>query len=450
MTVTDEKEEEWKKLNERIAKAKESKKITEAQKEFSRVLNENIGDVKVKKDSKERPAQYIQKYSKPGGSLIAEAVIVGDIPYFAVARTTNDNGNVNITLEDSIKVGDRTEYKPFELEAYLNKPYTFKSHEEFDETIEKAKHETRDTLHQKVKKIWSKYIDADDFHLSICAADIIFTYYQDKIGMTHYLFFVGNNNSGKSNNLLVLKHLAYRNFTASDMTAANIFTFLGSGEEGQGTLCEDEADRIDNDLQKMGIYKNGYIAGIQVPRTDVSVGRKQQKYNTYCFKAFAAEKFPDPVKAKGFNQRLVELQCYYGDPDEDISEVQTPGGDERLSQLLDELEQLRNLLLSYRLLHFNEKIPDVKLNIKGREKQLFKPIIRVFQNTKTLDYLLPVITNYVKQKREANDATFNAFLYTTIVNMIAEKGDRVISSTDIWNRIVKDLEGRDTREEPFS
>jgi hypothetical protein len=52
---------------------------------------------------------------------------------------------------------------------------------------------------------------------------------------------------------------------------------------------KDEADRIEDDRQKMGIYKNGYIAGIQIPRTDVSAGRKQEKYNTYCFKAFSAE-----------------------------------------------------------------------------------------------------------------------------------------------------------------
>jgi hypothetical protein len=53
--------------------------------------------------------------------------------------------------------------------------------------------------------------------------------------------------TGKSNNLSVLHFLAYRNFTSTDMTAANIYQFLGSEEEGQGTLCEDEADRIDEE-----------------------------------------------------------------------------------------------------------------------------------------------------------------------------------------------------------
>ena len=54
-----------------------------------------------------------------------------------------------------------------------------------------------------------------------------------------------------------------------------------------------------------------------------------------------------------------------------------------------------NTLLVFRLLHFHEKIPDIKLNIKRREKQLFKPIIRIFQNSKALVELLPVISKYV-------------------------------------------------------
>jgi hypothetical protein len=36
----------------------------------------------------------------------------------------------------------------------------------------------------------------------------------------------------------------------SGMTAPNVYTFLGSGDEGIGTICEDEADNIDQDFEK--------------------------------------------------------------------------------------------------------------------------------------------------------------------------------------------------------
>jgi hypothetical protein len=227
------------------------------------------GNGKDSNQENKKKARFVQKHSE--ADLIAEAVIVAGTPYFAVAKAGSDE----ITLEKSVAIDDTNEYRPFESAAYLTKPYIFKSKQDFESCVSKARKEDLDTLYRKVKAIWSKYIDADDFHISICAADTIFTYYQDKIGLTHYLFFVGNNASGKSNNLTLLHFLAYRNFTSTDMTAANIYQFLGSDQEGQGTLCEDEADRIDEDRQKMARYKHGYITGFPVARTDTSFGRKQ-------------------------------------------------------------------------------------------------------------------------------------------------------------------------------
>ena len=163
-------------------------------------------------------------------------------------------------------------------------------------------------------------------------------------------------------------------------------------EEGQGTICEDEADNIDSDdKDKMRIYKNGYTTGYPVLRTDTTYGRKQHRFNTFCFKAFGAERTPDSVKAKGFNQRIIELPCIYGFPQYDISEIINTAGEEELNHLLNELNETRNLLLIHRLIHYQDKIPDVKLNIENREKQLFKPLSRIFQHT---EYIKGNIANY--------------------------------------------------------
>jgi hypothetical protein len=151
-------------------------------------------------------------------------VIIGRKPYFAVAATNvGKPDEVSITLQDSIPIDDNTVLKPFEIAAYVNEPYAFKSKQEFYEFVKKTKDENLDSLYKKVKSIWKKYVDADDFHISICEADAIFTYFQDKIGLTHYLFFVGDNSSGKPNNLTVLHYIAYRNMMSSGMTAANVY-----------------------------------------------------------------------------------------------------------------------------------------------------------------------------------------------------------------------------------
>ena len=78
------------------------------------------------------------------------------------------------------------------------------------------------------------------------------------------------------------------------------------------------------------------------------------------------------------------------------------------------------------------KIANVKLNIENREKQLFKPLIRVFQNTETLNELLPIISKYVRQKRENNANSLSAFLYRTIKDLINAQNTTELESGLIW------------------
>src|SRR5215210_7107517 len=325
-------------------------------------VNKNVKPKNTKdKDNDHKREVFLQKYTN---GLLAEAVLIAGRPYFLVSENKEE-----ISIVQSIELEDKI-VKPLTQDMYLSRPYTFTSEQEVRKYVEKTKKENLDTIFRRVKSLYRKYVDADDFHISICAADIVYTYYQDKIGLTHYLFFVGNNDSGKSNNLRVIHMLSYRNFMSTDVTAPNIFQFLGNKEEGQGTLCIDEADNIDASHELMSISKNGYTKGFPVARIDTSSGRKQYRFFTFGFKAFAAERLPDSVKAKGFNQRTISLPCIYGNPQYDISEILNPAGEQEHQGLLDELNETRNIMLIYRLLHHNDKIPDIKLNLIAREKQL--------------------------------------------------------------------------------
>ena len=387
--------------------------------------NTNHKDTKKKEDKK--PIIYVQRLSE--GEHLAEAIIVGGIPAFIVRNKDAIYTTDEIDLEDKM-------VKPFSALAYLNKPYSFKIGE-VEQVIERAKTETLDTLYRIVKSIWKKYVDADDFHISICAADTIFTYLQDKLGLVHYLFFVGGGTSGKSNRLKVINLLAYRNMMSSDMTPANIYQFLGFREEGIGTICEDEADDLDLNPEKMKIYKNGYTTGQPVLRMDNdNSGRMQYRFFTFGFKAFSAEKLPDSVKARGFLQRVIDLPCIYGFPHYDIMEVTNPAGAEEFSDLLYELEKTRNLLLVYRMIHFYDKIPNIKLNIINRENQLFKPVLRVFQKTESMKELLPIISEYINKKRAANANSLHAYIYKVITHVTHNEGSYEIETKKIWEKVI--------------
>ena len=138
--------------------------------------------------------------------------------------------------------------------------------------------------------------------------------------------------------------------------------------------CEDEADNIDDYPDKMRIYKNGYTTGRPILKTDTTYGRKQYKFNLLASRPLPDRKASDSVKAKGFNQRIIEIPCVYGFPSYDISEVINPAGEPEHILLLNELMEVRNSLLIYRLKHYTEKLPDIKTNLHNREKQLFKPV----------------------------------------------------------------------------
>ena len=89
-----------------------------------------------------------------------------------VTSKPNDiNKNPSISLLESITLDEKTILKPPRSVSYLNKPYVFKSEEKFYQYIENAKqqqyYESIYSLFKKVKSIWKKYIDADDFYISI-------------------------------------------------------------------------------------------------------------------------------------------------------------------------------------------------------------------------------------------------------------------------------------------
>ena len=203
-----------------------------------------------------------------------------------------------------------------------------------------------------------------------------------------------------------------------------------------GTICEDEANDLGENEDKMRFYKNGYTTGKPIIRNDdTDSGTLPQKFFTFGWKALAAERLPDSVIAKGFMDRTIVMPCAYGYPEYDITEVTNPMGEEKFLELLHELEKARNLLLLYRILHHGDKFADIPLNITGREKQLFKPILRIFNNTGTQKELESVISNFVNERRAVNADSQHAFIFRTVVELINEKGTHELASKDIWDKV---------------
>ena len=454
-----EKEEEQEQF---IQKQYEKGVIPDYSKKSNKIFNGNVkgkNHTKVFKKAKEdqekekdndKKTYTINKYSQ--GIPLAESTLIDNIPYFI--QIIDDKP----ILKQKIELSD-IDLVPPERTEYLSKEYSFASLDEINYFFNLAKQETLDSIFQRNKSLLKKYIDVEEDFINLCAGDLIFTYFQDKMGMCHYLLIVGDNNTGKSNILLLFSILGYRALYDTSITPANIYNFCGQLEEGQGIIMEDEIDDIDFQDEKKKLYKVSYRSGTKVTRMYDNINSsgsnkkssRQQAFLLYCFKVFASEKLPDKVKSKGFLERIIPLKSVSGDPQFDISEIVNDAGDEQFKELYEELINTRKLLLIYRLLHHNDAIPNVELNIKNRYKQLTKPLIRLFQNSESLDEIIKSLSKYVIEKNEEKINSLDSALLFLVIDLVAKKeGTTILYNDEIWEKVKKEFKGNEIEDKPYS
>jgi hypothetical protein len=224
----------------------------------------NKDNDKVKaREEKPLPVFPTYKYSKLG--LLHESVIVGGLPLFI----KYDFASCKFVSVERIEENSRV-LRPPNYEEYPYRPYEFINAVELSEYVKRARNETIDSLYHKASAIVKLFNDQDDYKQSIIAIDLVWSYFQDKFGTTHYLGVTGDNDSGKSSIGNTFEALAYRCVNMTSPSAPNIFRVLGTIEPGQCTLVLDEADKIDDDVDIMNILKTGYDYNKRVPKTNTN------------------------------------------------------------------------------------------------------------------------------------------------------------------------------------
>jgi hypothetical protein len=221
-------------------------------------------------NSKQKEACYIRKYTANGLLPLHESVVFTDGGQSAFVCLDPDG---KLKIVNHIERADKILYPADSMDSQYPFPYAFTSPEELQMYLDLAKRETLDSLYQQVKLELQKYLNMDEHYLVVIAADIIFSYFQDKFPTVHYNVFVGDNGSGKNAALLVISRLGYRVFYVVSASAANYFTFYGNVEECQGTFAEDEAGDLEREYEKQKILKSGYTSGGTVPKIDFVNGK---------------------------------------------------------------------------------------------------------------------------------------------------------------------------------
>ncbi len=248
----------------------------------------------------------------------------------------------------------------------------------------------------------------------------------------HYDIFVGDNGSGKNSALLVISRLAYRVYYLVSASAANYFTFFGNIEECQGTIAEDEVSDLDKDYQKQKILKSGYTSGGTVPKIDFPNGKRSQTaYTVYGMKWLAMEERPDSRKTKGILDRSFIFNFIIGHVGHNIKDIIRNAGDPKFKPLYDELVHLHKLLFAFRLVHYNDVVLDIQINIENRNAELTKPSLRLFLSRGdapvAVEEIRLALSKFIIEKNELKSNSIESKMYLAITDLVKERSENPTS-----------------------
>jgi hypothetical protein len=288
---------------------------------------------------------------------------------------------------------------------------------------------SRETLFWKVREEFDLFLDVESIWKDYLAACVLLSYQQEKLRTVPYVYFVGDNESGKTVALNLLNWLCYRPMLGVTIPSADTYGYLDDSE-APGTILEDEAQGLQRDMEKSKIYKAGYKRGAVVPRTMITQNKRFIKYfRVFCFKACAAEEIP---RVKGLLERFIFIPMVEGYPHRDWADFNEE--DEK------RLRQLRDMLLKWRLASMEWKIPEIDLPVKGRLKELWKPIIQIVSGLTVEADLRAHLELLHKERLNEKTNTLEGHIVKVICELYVP--DQPLAFADVWDTLVKDLEGK--------
>jgi hypothetical protein len=217
------------------------------------------------------------------------------------------------------------------------------------------------------------------------------------------------------------------------LTPVNIYGYIGTDNEFFGTILEDEAQGLDRDEEKAKIYKAGYTKGTKVARTlQTQAGRHIEYYNTFGFKASAAEKMPTN---KGFIERNLFIHMTESEPKKDWGDKHKQD-EQRLQTLRDDLLKWR---LSVQGLDLPEQVFSIDCAIRGRLKQIWKPLLQVTAGLTVEHRLREYLEQNKLERLEEKNKTLESYIVKAVFALHEPK--RPVAFSAIWKYLEVELEG---------
>lgn len=144
-------------------------------------------------------------------------------------------------------------------------------------------------LFTKIRKVYETYVEfADEIYYDLVTLFVMSTYMFRLYSATGYLHFNGTQSSGKSQNLRLLKALAFNCIWASNMSVAALYRTIAGMP---GTICMDEAEGFEGERgeELRRVLNAGYLEGETVNRMEKEGETFQvMQYQAYSPKVLAS------------------------------------------------------------------------------------------------------------------------------------------------------------------
>jgi hypothetical protein len=404
----------------------------------------NFSNSKGKEEKKEAREYEVYKYSN--GIPLAEQIILGNKSVFLqIDRNRNPVISPKLDLSNEQDIILLPRQDGVNGTASFIVPLRFKDLNEIKFYIEQAKLETIYSLFLKHKKLWEKFVVTNSkLAITFLAIDSVYSQFQDLFDTTHYDLVHGLPGSGKGAILITFKLLGYRVVLAADLSGANILDLYGSAEKCQITIAEDEMDDMEHDPVKRKIYKAGYdITGNTTRTLDGNTSNRINRlYLIFGFKIFGTEISPEDKKLEGFNDRNFRIQSMKAKPQfrvkKVLQEMEKPASKQlpKYKQIVKEVEYVKKLTFIFRMLHYEDMIEEVELNIDGRPLELTGPQIYLFASEKlgstyhaipkdkrneTLleKEILPTLSEFLRRKGQLAEKTIEGVIYEALKRLMS-------------------------------
>lgn len=402
-----------------------------------------MNNQQTKEDSKQKE-EIVYKFSNKGHGQLKESSIVEGKSCFIKYFCNEEKDQSFIQWQPNITDVTPVLRPPLAQEYPNSNPYEFKTVDEPQRYLQRALKETPDSLLAQIKTMAKNFNAVSEHTANLLSLTIFNSYFQDRFSTVYYIIIIGANGTGKSAFGDTFESLAYRAIKATNTTDAFWFRIFGNIEYGQVTIIAEEFDRMDESSQIMTVLKEGYQPNTRVPRMN-SNNDKMDFFNPFGFKIIIAEKSPSDIKSRGVLDRSFKIKSYKGFPLHNIKEIRNPQGNSKRQEIFDKIDDLRKLLLAYRLIHIKDPYKEISIGIHGRDEELCKPTLQLFHtlgaSEETIKMIESTFQHFLDIKNNRKNDLLETTLYPIVKSMVTP--DKLsIPGTDIWNKITESLDGR--------